>query len=96
MRSSRLGDFNLTAKVGKPRVTYRETVKRPARAWGECIHQAAGHGLFAKVEVGVEPFKGEQSITATSKLKPGVVPPQFVPVIESALYDEARSGGTLG
>ncbi|MBI3464186.1 MAG: elongation factor G [Planctomycetes bacterium] len=95
-RNRMLGEFNLKAKLGKPRVTYRETVKRPARAWGECIHQAAGHGLFAKVEVGVEPFKGEQSITATSKLKPGVVPPQIVPVIESALYDEARSGGTLG
>ena len=38
----------------------------------------------------------EQSITTASKLKPGVVSPQFVPVIESALYDEAHSGGTLG
>jgi len=95
-RNRMLGEFNLKAKVGKPRVSYRETIKSRAREWGECIHQTAGHGLFAKVEVEVEPFKGEQAITIESRIKPGVIPQQFLPAIESALHDEARSGGTLG
>ena len=95
-RHRMLNDFNLKAKVSKPRVSYRETIRGPARAWGECIHQTASHGLFAKVEVQIEPFKGEQSVTIGSSLKHGVIPPQFVPVIESALHDEARSGGAIG
>ncbi len=95
-RNRMLNDFNLKAKVGKPRVSYRETVKHRAREWGECIHQAAGHGLFAKVEVEVAPHKGEQAVTVELRVKPGVIPPQFLPAIESALHDEARSGSILG
>jgi len=95
-RNRMLDEFNLKAKVGKPRVSYRETIKGRGYAWGECIHQSATHGLFAKVEVEVEPHKGEQSITIDNRLKHGVVPPQLVPAIESALHDEARSGGVLG
>ena len=95
-RNRMLDEFKLKAKVGKPRVSYRETVKGRAREWGECIHQSATHGLFAKLEVEVEPHKGEQSVTVDSRLKPGTVPPQFIHAIESALHDDARSGGTLG
>jgi elongation factor G len=95
-RNRMLNDFNLKAKVGKPRVSYRETIKHAAHAWGECIHQTAGQGLFARVNVHVEPHKAEQSVTIDMRLKPGAIPAQFLPVIESALHDEARSGGTLG
>jgi elongation factor G len=91
-----LNDFNLRAKVGKPRVSYRETIKSRARQWGECIHQTAGHGLFAKIQIEVEPHKGDQSVMIVNRLKHGVVPPAFVTAIESSLHDEARSGGTLG
>jgi elongation factor G len=95
-RNRMLNDFNLKAKVGKPRVSYRETVKGPSEAWGEFIHQAAGHGLFAKVQVRIEPHRGDQSIEIDNRLKPGAVPPLFVNAIESALHDEARSGGLIG
>jgi elongation factor G len=95
-RNRMLNDFHVKAKVGKPRVSYRETVKGRSRAWGEFIHQAAGHGLFAKVELEIEPYKGEQSVVIVNRLKPGVVPPVFMQAIESALHDEARSGGILG
>jgi elongation factor G len=95
-RNRMLNDFNVKAKVGKPRVSYRETVKNRAQAWGECIHQTTGHGLFAKVQVEVEPHRGEQSVVIVNRMKPGVVPPALVPAIESALHDESRSGGSLG
>jgi elongation factor G len=95
-RNRMLNDFSVKAKVGKPRVSYRETVRSRATAWGECIHQTASHGLFAKLYIEVEPHKGDQSVTVVNRLKHGVVPAPFVPAIESALHDEARSGGTLG
>jgi len=95
-RNRMLNDFGLKVKVGKPRVSYRETIKRRATAWGECIHQTGGHGLFAKLKVEVEPHHADQSVTVLSRVKPGVIPHEFVQVIESALLDEARSGGTLG
>ncbi len=96
LRNRMLNDFRLKAKVGKPRVTYRETVRRAARAWGEFIHQAGAQSLYARVEIEVEPYKGEQSVTIQNRLKTSKVPAPLVPVIESALRDEARSGGTLG
>src|SRR5262249_14152267 len=30
-------DFHVKARIGKPRVSYRETLKKPVRLWGECI-----------------------------------------------------------
>jgi elongation factor G len=89
-------DFGLKVKVGKPRVSYRETVRSRARAWGECIHQSGGKGQFARVEVEIEPHPGEPAVQVENELKPGCIPAAFVPVIEAALRDEARSGGPLG
>jgi elongation factor G len=71
-------DFKMKVRVGKPRVSYRETLKDKVRVEGECIKQATGGGLFAKVNVDIEPFIGEESVTVLAKLKPDVLPENFV------------------
>ncbi len=52
-------DFRLKVRVSKPRVSYRETLRKAVRIEGECVRQAGGTGLFAKVVVEFEPFKGD-------------------------------------
>ena len=65
-------DFRLKIRVGKPRVSYRETLKQAVKVQGECVKQTggAGGGLFAKVTVELEPYKGEESVSVSSRLKP--------------------------
>ena len=49
-------DYNLKVHVGRPRVSYRETIKKAVkRVEGTCIRQTGGSGLYAKVTIDLEP-----------------------------------------
>src|SRR6266851_8660365 len=63
-------DFRLTVRVGKPRVSYRETLRNPVELEGECVKQAGTAGLFAKVTVAFELAPGEQVPSVKSRIKP--------------------------
>jgi elongation factor G len=93
-------DFRLKVHVGRPRVSYRETIKRAVRkVEGTCIRQTGGAGLYAKVTIDVEPEtqpKGAPVLHFVNKLKGGVIPNEFLPAIESGLREEAKSGPRTG
>jgi elongation factor G len=56
-------DFRLRVRVGKPRVSYRETLRNAIEVEGECIKQAGTAGLFAKVTVAFEPYQAPKKGT---------------------------------
>jgi elongation factor G len=93
-------DYNLKVHVGRPRVSYRETIKRAVkRVQGTCIRQTGGSGLYAKVTIDLEPQtqpKGAPVLAFVNKLKGGVIPSEFLPAIEAGLREEAKSGGRTG
>jgi elongation factor G len=91
-----LRDFNLNARVGKPRVSYRETIRRAVEVEGRCVKQSGGAGLYAKVDLRMEPFEGEPSIAFESKIKGEAIPRKFVPAVEQGVLEEAHSGGRAG
>lgn len=85
-------DFRLRVRVSKPRVSFRETVKGPAEVEGECVRQAGTAGLFAKVTVALEPYKGPEPIHVSSRLKPGIVTPLFLEAAERGIRGALQSG----
>jgi elongation factor G len=85
-------DFGLKVRVGKPRVSYRESLRQPIRIEGECVRQAGGAGLFAKVTVEFEPFKGDVPITVINRLDPEALPPLLVAAAEHGLRGALHSG----
>jgi elongation factor G len=88
-------DFRLKVRVGKPRVSYRETLKTPVTVEGECVKQAGTAGLFAKVAVQFEPFqpdKSEQSITISRRIKPDALLPAYVTAAEQGIRSALQSG----
>ena len=93
-------DYNLKVHVGRPRVSYRETIKKAVRrVEGICIRQTGGSGLYAKVTIDLEPEaqpKGAPVLHFVNKLKGGVIPAEFIPAIEAGLREEAKSGGRTG
>jgi elongation factor G len=93
-------DYNLKVHVGRPRVSYRETIKKAVkRVEGTCIRQTGGAGLYAKVSIDLEPeaqAKGAPVLHFVNKLKGGVIPPEYIPAIEASLREEAKSGGRTG
>ncbi|APW61161.1 elongation factor G [Paludisphaera borealis] len=93
-------DFKLKVHVGRPRVSYRETIKKAVkRVEGACVRQTGGTGLYAKIKVDVEPEvqpKGAPVLHFVNKMKGGVIPGEYVPAIELGLREEAKSGGKTG
>ena len=79
LKNRMIRDFRLKVHVGRPRVSYRETIKQAVkRVEGSCIRQTGGSGLYAKVTIDLEPEtqpKGAPVLHFVTKIKGGVIPP---------------------
>ncbi len=100
LKNRMIRDYNLKVHVGRPRVSYRETIKQAVKkVQGTCIRQTGGSGLYAKVTIDLQPEtqpKGAPVLAIVNKLKGGVIPSEFLPAIEAGLREEAKSGGRTG
>jgi elongation factor G len=91
-----LSDFGVDANVGKPRVSYKETVTTAARARGEHIQVAGGKNQFAVVELRVGPHSHGSGILFEVDAPHGVIPKEFLPAIEDGVRSAAESGPLAG
>lgn len=89
-------EFNVKVRVHKPRVSYRETVRKMVNVEGEFERQVGSATHSAKVRLRVEPFDGETAVTVENDLKPGVLPAAMVSVLEQAIEEGANAGGMYG
>jgi len=100
LKNRMVRDYKLKVHVGRPRVSYRETIKRGVKkVQGTCIRQTGGSGLYAKVTIDLEPEaqpKGAPVMAFVNKMKGGVIPSEYIPAIEAGLREEAKSGGRTG
>ena len=97
-------DFRLKVRVSKPRVSYRETLKKAVKIQGECVKQAGTTGLFAKVSVDFEPIPiehpslsgkgvgGEGAVVVINQIPPGTLPPEFMYAAEQGIRFALQSG----
>ncbi|MCX5682675.1 MAG: elongation factor G [Planctomycetota bacterium] len=100
LKNRMLRDFKLDAKVGRPRVAYRETIRGKAEAEGRFIRQTGGHGQYGVVEIRVEPRPSrdleEEPVTFVSRVKGGAVPEEFIGDVERGVRDAAGAGIATG
>ena len=93
-------DYNLKVHVGRPRVSYRETIKKAVKkVQGTCIRQTGGTGMFAKVSIDLEPEaqpKGAPVLRFVNSLKGGVIPTEYLSSVEAGIREAAKSGGKTG
>jgi elongation factor G len=85
-------DFRLKIRVGKPLVSYRETLRKPIRIEGECDRYLGGKQLFARLCVEFDNRRAEQPVTVISKLKPGILTPNFQTAAENELRSALQTG----
>ncbi|MCI0683890.1 MAG: elongation factor G [Gemmataceae bacterium] len=85
-------DFRLKVRVSKPRVSYRETLRRPLRVEGECVKHAGTAGLFAKVTVEFEPRPRGEGVTIDNRIADGTLPAEFAAAAEQGIRGALQSG----
>ncbi len=90
-----LSEFNVSAKVGRPRVAYKETITRAVTASGRFVRQSGGHGQYGHVEIEFEPLESGSGLQFIEKIRGTAIPRNFVPAVEAGLK-EAMESGVLG
>ena len=92
-------DMRVDVRVGKPRVSYRETIRVAVEVEEEIQRQAGGRGQYAKVKLRVEPFEpppGESSIRFASQVPDGVIRKEFVEAVRVGAMGGTISGELAG
>ncbi|MFV2171508.1 elongation factor G [Actinomadura sp. LOL_016] len=86
-------EFGVEADVGRPRVAYRETIRRPVANVGH-LHrkQTGGRGQYAKVQISVEPIADGYEFV--NRVTGGRVPKEFIPSVDAGCQ-EAMGAGVL-
>jgi elongation factor G len=100
LKNRMLRDFKLDAKVGRPRVAYRETIRGTAEAEGRFVRQTGGRGQYGVVEIRVEHRPSgdleAEPVTFTSRIKGGAIPQEFIPSVERGVREAAAAGIATG
>ena len=91
-----LREFRVGANVGKPQVSYKETIKRPCRGEGRYIRQTGGHGMYGHCVVDFEPLSEGGGFVFENKVKEDVIPKEFIPSIESGIKEAMETGIQAG
>ncbi len=89
-------EFNVEANVGKPQVSYRETVRGTAqKVEGKFIRQTGGSGQYGVVYIDMEPAPGV-GFEFVSAIKGGSVPSEFISAVEKGCAEAMDNGVKAG
>ena len=88
-------EFKVEANVGRPQVSYRETIRGTAeKVEGRFVRQTGGSGQYGIVYIDIEPAPGE-GFDFVNKIKGGSIPTEFIPAVEKGV-EEALENGPRG
>jgi elongation factor G len=92
-----LREFKVQAKIGIPRVAYRESVTEivPELEY-RYVKQTGGRGHFAHVVISIEPGERGSGIIFENQIKGGVIPREFIPGVEKGVLEASESGVIAG
>ncbi|MBN1286516.1 MAG: elongation factor G [Anaerolineae bacterium] len=89
-----LREYRVAAKVGRPRVAYRETITQKVIAEGRFIQQRGGRGQYGVVEIELTPLEKYEGFVFEDQTRGGPIPREFIPHVEAGIK-EAMSSGVL-
>lgn len=91
-----LREFGVEANVGRPQVSYRETISRPVEVTGTFSRLTGDKVLFGEVRVRLEPLPRGETFRFENEASPWEVPPQFVPAVRTGIREAMYTGVLAG
>jgi elongation factor G len=89
-------EYKVEANVGRPQVSYRETIKGTAeKVEGRFVRQTGGSGQYGIVYINMEPAPGE-GFDFVSKIRGGSIPIEFIPAVEKGCEEAMETGVRAG
>ena len=91
-----LSEYKVAAKVGKPRVAYKETITLPVKAEGRFVRQSGGRGQYGHVLIELEPLQRGTGFQFVNRTKGGVLSKPFILAAEAGIKEAVETGGSTG
>ena len=91
-----LREFKVEANVGKPQVSYKETVRKAATVDTRYVRQTGGKGQFAHVKLMIEPNESSKGYEFVNKVTGGAIPKEYIPCVDQGIQGAMLSGVLAG
>ena len=90
-----LREFKVEANVGKPQVSYKETIRKSADVEEKYIRQSGGRGQYGHVKIKIEP-NPEKGYEFVNSIVGGAIPKEYIPAVDSGIQGAMLSGVLAG
>jgi len=92
-----LREFKVQANVGKPRVSYRETITKSVSPIAyKYVKQSGGHGQYGHVVFAMAPLDRGSGVQFENKITGGSIPKEYIPAVEKGVKEAVESGVLAG
>jgi elongation factor G len=95
-------EFGVDANVGRPSVSYKETITREVECEGRFVKQSGGKGQYGHVLMRLRPLTEEEreekdrSFIFENKVVGGTIPREYIPAVERGVHDAMENGVLAG
>jgi elongation factor G len=90
-----LREFKVEANVGKPQVSYKETIRKSADAEEKYVRQSGGRGQYGHVKIKIEP-NPEKGYEFVNKIVGGAIPKEYIPAVDQGIKGAMQTGVLAG
>jgi len=91
-----LREFKVEANVGKPQVSYKETITTEAIEDNKYVKQSGGHGQYGHVKIRLYPREAGSGYEFVNKIVGGVIPKEYIPKIDEGIQEAMQNGPLAG
>ena len=88
--------FGVEVETRTPKVAYKETITKKAKAQGKYKKQSGGHGQYGDVHIEFEPLPRGEGFEFVDKIVGGVVPGRYIPAVEKGIRETMGKGILAG
>ncbi len=90
-------EFRVQANIGKERVSYKETIRKPVEKYSyKYSKQTGGHGQYGHVVLNVRPNEPGKGVEFVNNIIGGAIPKEYIPAVEKGVLEAAESGPVGG
>ncbi len=91
-----LREFKVEANVGKPQVSYKETIRKAVEQDTKYARQSGGKGQYGHVKIRVEPNESGKGYEFIDKVTGGVIPKEYIPAVNQGIQGAMQAGVLAG
>ncbi len=85
-------EFKVAANIGKPQVSYRETIRRPAEGNGRFVRQTGGKGQYGHAIIKLEPAEKGAGYEFVDKIVGGTIPREYIKPVDAGIREALETG----